>query len=142
MSKMRTRIRGVTNAATKPAIRPAMINRAGFNIRWSNQGGRHRGDTLWLLVPRRRGLSAALAVAMVLLAAVEEIENPMGVTMHEDVREPLERIERGILPQDFPRNRQRRVAHARMQTGGVSEPVACLCDTRHDGRIEASVRIS
>jgi hypothetical protein len=30
---------------------------------------------------------------MILLAAVEEIENPMGVTVHEDVRESLERIE-------------------------------------------------
>src|SRR5690242_4292382 len=90
---------------------------------------------------QRRRVSSAVAVAVILLTAMEEIENPMGVTMHEDAREAVERIQRGIFPKDFSGNGQRRIAHVPMKTSGVPEPVAGVRDTRYDGRIEASVRI-
>src|SRR5689334_10063353 len=99
---------GVTKAATKPTILPAIISKAGFNMCESNEGGRHGGHALFLLVQRRR-VSIPRTVVMVLLAAMEEIEDPMSMTVHENARETLERIEGGVFPQQLAWNCQRRI---------------------------------
>src|SRR5690242_386269 len=133
-------MRGVTKAATKPTIRPAMISKAGFNMCDLNKGGRHRGHALFLLLQRRR-LSVSWTVVMVLLTAMEKVEDPMGMTVHENAREAVERIQRGIFPQELPWNRQRRIAGISMETRRIAKPVACLGDTGDDGRIEAAVGV-
>src|SRR5262249_13829637 len=96
---------GVTKAAAKPTILPAMINNAGFNMCDLNKGRRHGGHALFLLLQRRR-LSVSRTVVMVLLAAMEKIEDPMGMAVHQNAREAVEGIERGVFPQQLSWNRQ------------------------------------